>query len=273
MAKFFLILMFTIVVDTARADEKICVQTFNTYGPWYAPALKERTKLLEDYLKHNPCDVLLLQEVWLDDHLEDLKKILGELGYQAFHFDHISLTGKMYGLVTAIKGTIEGQGFFEFEENYSGLLDYFREKFLVGKGVGILKANLEKLDREIFIVNVHLHHSSSEIRSKQINQLLTNLKQLNTERLTVILGGDFNFTQESPEFENVKGQFNLISKIIDCSYCSSNNYAWGWTNKDIDHIFVDKRTRADVYENAAAPKSWKNQFLSDHFGKKVFLRM
>jgi exonuclease III len=253
--------------------EGVCIQTFNTYGPWYAPGLDQRTSLLKEYFKSNPCDVVMLQEVWVDEHLDEIKEIFNSQGYQVFHFDHISLTGKMYGLVTAIKGVIEGQGFFEYEENYDGFMDFIREKLQVGKGVGILRVKLDSLDQELFVVNTHMHHSSVEIREKQTKQLLSNLTQLNKDKLPLVLGGDFNFDLASKEAISIQQNYNLVSASKNCSYCSDNDYSWTFKDKLIDHIFISKSSNAVVSDNETTPKIWKNHYLSDHFGQRVFIKL
>lgn len=256
--------------DVSSAET--CIQTFNTYGPWYAPKLEERTKSLGAYLEANPCDVLMFQEVWVKDHIDQLRTILTDLGYNVFHFDSIALSGKIFGLMSAVRGEILGQGFFEFDDNYDGFMDYIRKHLYVGKGVGILKVKTYGQNDPIFVVNTHMHHSSTKIRGSQTRQLLSNLQTLNKENIPTILAGDFNFSKSSPNYQMIAGTFLNFEKGEECTYCESNPLAWGFEDREIDHIFLSEELFGQVSTETVKPKKWNGMYLSDHFGVRLYLK-
>lgn len=258
--------------ESLAISAETCIQTFNTYGPWYAPKLEERTKSLGLYLETNPCDVLMFQEVWVKDHIDQLKTILTDLGYKVFHFDSIALSGKKFGLMSAVRGEILGQGFLEFDDNYDGFTDYLRKQLYVGKGVGILKVKTYEENNPIFIVNTHMHHSSTKIRSSQTKQLLSNIEALNKEKIPTILGGDFNFSKSSSNYKMISGTFINFDKGEECTYCESNLLAWGFEDRKIDHIFLTEDLSDRVTSGSITPKKWNGMYLSDHFGVRLYLR-
>ena len=270
---FLILTLFLPSLSQAKENSATCIQTFNAYGPWYAPNLNERTKKLGEYLDDNPCDILLLQEVWLSAHKEQLKEILIDQGFNVFHFDNIGLSGRIFGLMTAVKGSIEGQGFFEFDENYKGFMDYIRKSFYVAKGVGLLKVKLPQLDKSLFIVNTHLHHSDINIRASQVAQLLLNVEELNQEGLSVIMGGDFNLEPFSESYKTIATRFVSQSPKTMCTYCEKNPLAWGFDDKDIDHIFVSSDLIPSVLSEEIGPKKWQGSYLSDHYGVRLYLRL
>lgn len=268
----FVLLLSTVSHSKEQSSKELCFQTFNAYGPWYAPNLEKRTEYLKEYLLNNPCDVLLFQEVWLDEHVETLKVFLEKSGYQVFHFDHISLKGKKYGLLTGVKGQIEGQGFFEFSHNYEGIMDSIREYVGVGKGAGLLKVKLDNYKKQLFIVNIHLHHSEKELRLKQAIELVDKVKELNKENLEVVIGGDFNFEPGSEENQILSSSFVLAEPKNTCTYCKDNDYSWTFSDRQIDKFYLSREMGIKISKFTNQPKMWKDQYMSDHSGLRVFLQ-
>lgn len=269
------------------ASERFCVQTINTFGPFYSFQISERMRLILQYLGNNPCDVVVLQEVWLENHREKLSSGLKNLGYNVVDFNAVNPQVKQYGLITAFKGEAHSVKFIEFNENYSGFFDFFRMLFGVAKGFGVVNFVATSRDLNFSVYNTHLHHASESIRLSQTRQLIAHIKENTREDTHLILAGDFNFERNSLEFSTLKelidhgatllGENNASdlklkgSGVNPCTYCSENSLYLGGGDREIDYVFFGKSSKVILRDYLIEPKKVSGKFISDHYGVKVIV--
>jgi hypothetical protein len=101
--------------------------------------------------------------------------------------------------------------------------------------------------------------------------------------LPLILAGDFNFLPDSIEklllevYGNVQDtHLELKEKHSseDVTYDANNPYSWGGPSRTLDYVFFRQSAEANsiylkVLNSKIYPKTYKGQYLSDHYGRTV----
>ena len=83
--------------DSKPETESFCLQNLNTFGPIYSRNLKERTKAFTKYLtKNKTCEIVNLQEVWLNKHHKSLMTWAQANELQYVDFDKLRDDGKKH---------------------------------------------------------------------------------------------------------------------------------------------------------------------------------
>ncbi len=248
------------------------IQTFNCFGPAYAPRLVFRTKLLCDYLKESdPLDIYLFQEVWKDAHYKIIHRLFyqGQDNLEEFYFDSLTTKNKKTGMLVYFRGELHTAEYRPFSINEANILDRFRSKIGIIKGIGYLKVYREDVG-DIHILNIHTHPTSSAIRISQIVEIIDFVKSLASGH--ILIGGDFNMEPSSIEYKLLLASIscevvpakNLVKGDLT-SYSRKNPYAIPGLHKLVDYIFLksDTLSFSKAFINM---KKYQGYHLSDHYG-------
>ena len=270
------------------SEKNLCVQTLNTYGMFYADNLEKRHEQLLQFLQTHSCDVVLLQEVWIEDHYSNLSKLSKDMNMTNVYFKEDDADGRNSGLVSLINGSIEDRGMLYFSNSASNHIDSLINSLqIINKGFGFLQMYYPKLEEQqlILVVNVHLHHLS---QGERLNQLLLYLQWiLNRDNFNypIITAGDFNFEPNSLEYNVIKymlrftDPYEQMNKKHLCTFsCEDQSYS-------MFHLFVEKGVRDYIFfksspaihlvskEVSVFPKKYSNINLSDHYGVRAFFNI
>lgn len=267
-------------------NNELCIQSFNAYGPAYAPDLKRRTEAVGDYIQSSPCHVIQLQEVWTEPHHEwlisEIQRSLPFLSAVWFdHFQNPNLGSS--GLSMFTSEIITEQHFEAFHINSDGLLDNIREMLGVIKGIGSSVITVRSnQDSRINMLNVHLHPSSQRVRVAQITQLIERVETiLISSSDPLIITGDFNFTPNSVEYSLLKHVLKLSDTYLEangqypkdaCTYCKSNPHHWPGVTGVIDYIWSMSlpKIRLTVKKSSFNLHGLKGVVPSDHLGIRTY---
>lgn len=264
---------------TAASEGEFCVQTFNTYGPLYAPHLEKRSRKLAtrlDELGH--CNVLQLQEVWRGSHKKDLANLLTKpLSKTQLIFSDAAPQGHNSGLASSIRGLARTHSKKEYRASHSSWMDWVRKKLGIYKAYSLTYANFPDkpfLNRVAFY-NTHLHHSSAPIRLAQLLELGQEILSQESFSHPVVMTGDYNFPPESLEWRLLTHVFGLKDSYDsqngpkhDCTYCSENPLSLSSRSRRIDYVFYRSSSKNDLIplKSKIIFKAHKGQALSDHYG-------
>ena len=248
------------------------LQTFNCFGPAYAPRLVYRTKLLCEFLKmNNQTDIVFLQEVWKNSHYKLLHKLFFKKvdEYQEIYFDELFSYKYKTGMVIYFKGRLLSKFYYPFSLNESNFVDRFRTRMGILKGVGYVKVECKKFGI-LHLLNVHTHPTSSLVRLTQIAEIIALVSKL--DNAPVIMGGDFNMEPHSLEYQLLVSQLSLevipkldsMNKDIE-TYSKENPYAIPGIHKTVDYIFL-KSSDLNFSQFSINLKKYQGRFLSDHYG-------
>lgn len=131
-----------------------------------------------------------------------------------------------------------------------------------------------KSDKKFLVFNTHFDHKGVQARSESAKLILRKIKELNPEKLPVILTGDFNLTPE-------QAPISLIMQDLKDSRTISKNLPYGpngtfngfeFTSplkERIDYIFVSKQIEVKRY--AVLSDSKDQKYPSDHLPVLVSL--
>ncbi len=265
---------------SAQASSNFCVQTFNAYGPFYAPNVDTRTEVFVQDLKSNGlCDFLFLQEMWNHSHYTQFQSLL------SIDFTNSTLIaradewrddGNKSGLVAVSRLPINNPSSFLFNINKDGAVDEIREGFGVKKG--LMAFDTQLFNRRINLLNTHLHQSSTPVRLAQLIQLHQALESSQGYELPWIFTGDLNFKPHSLEWNfltQVMGFRDAFDEVAmdkeACTYCADNMLSWDSDSRRIDYILY-RSTDHFNFKPTAASIEFKGDAefpLSDHYGIKI----
>ena len=273
--KLTLIIMSTFVL-LPLSSMAFCLQTFNAYGPIYAPSLKQRTQLLNTALKQeSPCEIIHFQEVWNPDHQNELEKILLNV-----YPDHQTINpskNDRIGLISSLALKVESTTTQIFRINKSGLLDEIRDLASVKKAFTVIETVIDH--QPFLIINTHLHPTSTEVRIAQIVQIM-HYRIAHPDKI-LILSGDLNIAPFEIEHVLLRDGFGMtdaqfeVRKTYDgiCSYCSKNPRSWMWEDKVFDYVFYQKNRNTKMTFNAIKAdinlRGTNEMPLSDHYGLRI----
>ncbi len=273
-------------MDDIPSTQQLCVQTFNTYGMFYSGNLEERHTHLLKFLRQYNCDIILLQEVWKDDHYQNLIQLSRHIGMQSVYFKK-PYDNKKSGLAGLFKGRVQNSDIVYFPSVVESGLDFLYEFFkFIDKGFGVVQVSVPQLYRNSFLVfNFHLNHIS---QANRISQLLLYLKWMLEnpyQDQAVIAGGDFNFEPTSLEFLVVKkllrfkDPYEQIRKKFECTHlCEDSGYDWlhlffGESIKDYIFFRSSSKISFEPVDISIFPKHYNDVTLSDHFGLRSIFQL
>ena len=243
--------------------KKLCVQTFNVYGPIYSRKRPERAEaFVKELNKLQKCDILHLQEVWLPRHTQFLQSSL-----EGHHLIFHQPTSDNIGLFSStFLQTFQHQThYYRTNSQVLNPLDWVRDWIGIGKGFGYFKARWNQ--KTIHNYNTHLHPTSADIRGHQLLQLQKHIANLPSTDI-IILAGDFNASSLSPEVQEFIQQTHLeVVPTNGCTYCDSNPHHWGGGSRTIDLILYRNLQLVDAAINL---QTSENLYLSDHYGVRAW---
>lgn len=244
------------------------VATLNTWAlPWpLAKTPSARVRAIGQELSRLDLDAIGFQEVWTPK----ARRLLIEAGrsaglLQAWH-PQSTLQG---GLLLLSRHPIRSAGFEAFalrghpERPLQG--DYFG-----GKGYAHL--SLRVGDRDISIVDTHLQarypsDATHEYRSHRTGQIVQAALALRGIREPLIVLGDFNFRERTPEYRVLTGLSGLrdVAAELDCREATvqaSNPYRLGRARPDqrVDFVFIRDGERA-AFTSRSIRRSFVEPFL------------
>ena len=284
-----------------QTESVFCIQTFNIYGPAYAPFLASRTQELARTLgRSKPCELLFFQEFWRAGHRQyfynQLQRQSPGTSLKLTSADELRNDSWSTGLALLTPLNILEQGSFLFKKNTQGFLDFIRKRMKVTKGFSwhrLQSASHPSFEKILFI-NTHLHPTEKEIQREQVLQLFDFIRQLPAEDPVVVVG-DFNqpvggevwtsFLRDMgfyEAFDRVHEQMQMPDPISDllsrkaCTYCSDNPLSWNRKQSyRIDHVYYRSPEgqlnpmQAQIVFQGTSP----SEPLSDHYGVQVQFKL
>lgn len=119
-----------------------------------------------------------------------------------------------------------------------------------------------------YCFNTHFDHIGEMARENSARLILHAIDSLNTEKLPVVLTGDFNAPPESAPIQTLLAGNMLDSRDVSLFPAHGPDATWsGWTmagepGRRIDFVFV--RGDLAVYRHATLAESFSGRFPSDH---------
>jgi endonuclease/exonuclease/phosphatase family metal-dependent hydrolase len=253
--------------------------SLNSFGiPFYLGYA--RLKHLAVELNQIAPTVICLQEVQQNAYLPVLRRGLVTYPHLAYFRNQFAPKG---GLFTASYSTckvIEHQ-FYPFLNQGRPISIGFSD-YLLNKGALLVKVEVQ--DRCFVVINTHLQanyrgqwhaeNSQTQIQLDQVSDLVK-LIEAQPKDAWVIICGDFNFPRQSPAYERMMSQNNLIDALVDDPRSTYQPFPlvvskekWAIT---LDYLFYrvppgeNLKVTADILpvENTSAKGSVR-RFLSDH---------
>jgi hypothetical protein len=270
----------------ASTAQPICVQTFNTYGPFYAPYKSARTEeTLRLLQREGACDAYLFQEAWIESHSQRLEQGLGRLfpGVRTYQFDELRRDDKKSGITLSTSDVEFRSGSRLFGWNQDSLLDQLRKTLSVEKGFGYVEVLRPEQGEGagILWISLHLHPSSQRVRLSQILELGEFLLSETDLTHPFVVAGDFNAEPGSLESSVLREVFQLSDAYLQknggyppryCTYCGDNPLSWSpGKNKVLDYIYYRSGAKVqlwpeDVRTNLIASP---DRTVSDHAGVRA----
>ena len=129
--------------------------------------------------------------------------------------------------------------------------------------------------KQFWMFNTHFDHVGVEARKNSATLIIQTIKDINTEKLPVILSGDFNMedTHESIQFiEQHLQDSKAIANLVFGPTGTFNNFEFNIpVIRRIDYIFVSQSITVDKY--AVLSDSWDCKYPSDHLPVFVTIKI
>jgi hypothetical protein len=252
-----------------------CLQTFNGYGPVYAPQVQSRTENFTREIVAQGCEVVHLQEIWNSDQIS----IVQTLARKKYGVWSPNVQTK-FGLMT-LSQYLEPQSLRQervFESNNDGgLLDGGREIFGVMKGWATTRLKIPGVEGELDFINLHLHPASEAVRFAQLLEIVLD-RSTQTDRRPIVISGDFNMEPLSTEYFFITTALKLRDPVIEkfqqyplsyCTYCRSNRLSWLPSDHVFDYIFYSHSAPLKVEDFRLDLTGPGGEPYSDHYGLRI----
>jgi len=254
--------------------------SLNSFGiPFYLGYL--RLKRLAVELNRLAPTVICLQEIQQNAYLPVLERGLAEAYPRLAYFrNQFAPKGGLYTAAQSACRVIQRE-FYPFLNQGKPVSIGFSD-YLLNKGALLIK--LEVQDRCFVVINTHLQanyagkwdasNSQTQIQVDQVNDLVT-LIHAQPRDAWVIVCGDFNFPRESPAYEKMRAQNDLVDALAGDPRSTYQPFPlvpskekWDIT---LDYLFYrvpagdNLKVTADILpvENTSARGSVR-RFLTDH---------
>ena len=184
-----------------------------------------RRKTLINYLKNKSPGIVAMQEV-LNSQLLDLNFSLSEYSFVGIGRED----GKKKGEFCPI---FFNKYRFELIESETFWLSETPEKISVGWDAALERictyAKFKDLEnnREFWVFNTHFDHIGVKARNESVELILKKIKEVNKEKIPILLTGDFNLTPEKKPIKMLQGFFQDILadlNIKDPKYGTFNGF-------------------------------------------------
>ena len=133
-----------------------------------------------------------------------------------------------------------------------------------------------KTGDKFIVFNTHFDHMGIKARTESAKLILKKIKELNTDKLPVILMGDFNLTPDKEPIGVITSELNdsraITKKPPYGPVGTFNSFKWDAPMKDrIDYVFVSDQIEVKRY--ATLTDSKDQRFPSDHQPVLVVLEL
>lgn len=131
--------------------------------------------------------------------------------------------------------------------------------------------------KTFFVFNIHYDHIGQQAREESSKLLMAQIEKINTEKLPVILMGDFNVTPDNPAYSTITANpvwqdARLISKTP--AYGPAGTFSgFDWEKMPdgiIDHIFINGKI--EVVRHGILTDNYGKKYPSDHFPVMVEIK-
>lgn len=116
--------------------------------------------------------------------------------------------------------------------------------------------------RKFFYLNSHTT-TYDEPMQKEIKLIRDKVKELNTEKLPVVLSADWNLEEDDSWMNPVTELYLSARKTAPVSDNSCTFHWWGTQQRQIDHIFHS--SDLECLEFHTVNQKWKGLYISDHY--------
>jgi len=247
----------------------LAVVTFNVWGlpEWVHDAPRERYARVRAELERTSPDLVLLQEVWSDQAREVIPSgwTVARSTRSLWPFAH-------NGLVTLSRHPIEGGEFRAFSAaSFPGSI----------ATKGALKTTVRLPGGErVNVWNVHLQAgASSDVRARQIDELVHWVRTARDGQVADLVGGDFNCTPDGANFARLTARLGRpVHELSGVAYFPTWDARGARPSSTLafDHVFV--RAAPGVVEVTGPPHAVfgaerPEERCSDHLGVQVELRL
>ena len=199
----------------------------------------QRKKTLIDYLKSKSPSIIGMQEV-ISTQLLDLNFSLSEYSFVGIGRED----GKIKGEFCPI---FFNKYRFELIESETFWLSETPEKISVGWDAALERictyVRLKDLEnnREFWVFNTHFDHIGVKARNESVELILKKIKEVNNEKIPILITGDFNLTPEKKPIKRLQSFFQDILadlNIGDPKYGTYNGFKEQVDSPQrIDYIF------------------------------------
>ncbi|NGF55068.1 endonuclease/exonuclease/phosphatase family protein [Parapedobacter sp. SGR-10] len=239
-----------------------------------------RKDILKELLRKYDFDIIGAQEPYLRQ-LNDIKELLPEYDYIG-----ISIEGETTGLnkhYTPIlykkeKFEVLDWGTFWFSSTSSapGSIGWDAQSPRI-----CTRAQFkDKTTGKIFnFFNVHLDHIGTKAREMSV-QMLLSLIPAASSKYPSILTGDFNFNQNSVNYNKIinsgmlKDSYSMTSEKTNANYGTHNGYNLGQNaGTRIDHIFLSTGLSVKVKSHHIITDDFNGKYPSDHYPVMIELQL
>jgi len=123
---------------------------------------------------------------------------------------------------------------------------------------------------EFYVFNIHYDHIGQEAREESSKLVVQKIEEINTEKLPVVLLGDFNVTPDNAAYTTITSSdgwkdARLVSKT-PCYGPAGTFTGFDWEKMPdgiIDHIFV--KGQIEVFRHGILSDNYDKKYPSDHF--------
>lgn len=270
--------------------EKIKILTWNvqmlpSIGSIFSRKLKkmqtERTEWIIDYLSKEDYDVVLLQESFDNDFINELNEKLKH----KYPFQLNPIRPNWYKLSNGLMvlSKIPFQMIDKVTFSSSSQSDFF-----AAKGAVMVKVFIDSVP--LYIVNTHLQSDydsfqNNRIRTKQLDEIKSKLLvNIGHDSSKIVLAGDFNVIEnvESKEYIELINKFNLVDLVYNFFKKPSisfdkNNY-WNQEEKKssrLDYFLTNLDFKLVDIQIVKAKHKYNNHDvdLADHYGISAEFRI
>ncbi len=127
--------------------------------------------------------------------------------------------------------------------------------------------------------NIHLDHIGTTARNKSVEMLLS-LVPVAAKSYPLILTGDFNFNQNSVNYNKIvssgilKDSYSMAAEKINADYGTHNGYIPGRNvGTRIDHIFLSANLPLKVKSHQIITDDFNGKYPSDHYPVMIELQL
>lgn len=257
---------------------KVKIVTFNCFAlPFLGRFVRERLSFIGQELNRIRPDFICLQEVFLKNHINILRKNLTNFPYAFFAPRRFLQLGG--GLVIFSQIPFLYKEFRRFK-NQGPILNFSLSDRIANKGFIFVKTD------DFFLVNTHMlanynsgytpESKMAKIQDSQLSQLIEFIQAKKWRNKSLIIAGDFNFPPDSFLYKKIRRTLEIFDLTSDAGPSTSPEslYLIPFKNKlrnKIDYIFLSENIsfKKVKYQYLFTSKAEINRkletHLSDHF--------